>query len=121
MTGRALTEEAMLAGLRDIHLPAEAAGGALSDMAAAIALAGFAAMLVAGTVRWLSQRREEEPGLTDFLDEISNASPSEQRVALLHRLKGQAPDKFAALSAGLYRPGPAIDIERLKAEVRALD
>ena len=122
MTDRALSEEAMLAGLRDIHLPTEAAGGDASDMAAAVALAGILVLVIGGALRRLSQKRtpRRTRRLSDSLDELKDTPEAERRVALLHLLKAHAPDRFEALRPHLYQRAFDKDAERLEAEVRAL-
>ncbi len=122
MTERALSEEAMLAGLRDIHLPAEAAGGPLADIAAAVALAGVAALLLSGVLRLLSHRRVREPppDLRTELAELGSLPEEARRVALLHLLKSRAPDRFAALRGQLYRPESRLTVAALEGEVRKL-
>lgn len=123
MTGRALSEDTMLAALHDIRLPSEAAGGAFGDMAAAIAMAGILALLVGSSIRLMTRKRiaQQAPSLADVLEELQNLPDAERRVALLHLLKARAPDRFEALRSGLYRRGSGSDIHQLEAEVRALD
>ncbi|MEM8951038.1 MAG: hypothetical protein AAGC99_17090 [Pseudomonadota bacterium] len=122
MTDRALSEEAMLQALSDIRLPADAAGGALGDMAAAIAMAGIFALLIGGAIRLMSRKRTKEraPSLADILEALQDKPEAERRLALLHLLKARAPDRFEALRTGLYRRDAAGDIDELEAEVRAL-
>lgn len=122
MTDRALSEDAMLAALSDIRLPAEAASGALGDMAAAVAMAGILALLAGGVIRLMSRKRKKQqaPSLADILDALQDKPEAERRVALLHLLKAQAPNRFEALRPGLYRRGAGDDVDKLEAEVRAL-
>jgi hypothetical protein len=110
----AMSEAAMLASLHDIRLPASAAGGAFADVAAAVAIAAFAAVLVLGLLRLFTIPRaqglsEEAIPLADDLIE------AHRRVALLHRLKRVAPDIFSKLRARLYKPG-AVTLEEIERE-----
>ena len=123
MTDRAMSEGAMLTSLRDIQLPAEAAGGLAADVAAAIGLAGVCALLVVGCLRALSLRKQQNVGsgsLASKLVELSGLPDAERRVALLHILKARAPDRFAAVRGALYEPGGGVDIATLEAEVHRL-
>ena len=123
MTGRAMSETAMLAGLRDIRLPAESAGGWPADLAAAVALSGLAALLVAGVLRLMSlQRNTPRPtGLQEEIADLAALPEEARRIALLHLLKARAPARFAELTGGLYLPGGGPDVAHLQAEVERLD
>ncbi len=115
MAERALTEEAMLAGLHDIRLPSDAPGGLLADALAAGGLGLLLAMAVAGLVVFLTQLRPEETAETD-----SNARKSEpdgedaRRLWLLRHLKETHPERFADLAPDLYRRGGLPEIETLE-------
>ncbi|MEO3416453.1 hypothetical protein AAFO92_17520 [Roseovarius sp. CAU 1744] len=108
MTDRALTEEAVLAGLQDIRLPVDAPGGLLADFLLVIGL-GLCLALCLGTVLRLftsaRQRARRPPTLAQQVD-ASKALPEEQRrIMLLHLLKTARPEAFATLSDRLYHPG----------------
>ena len=111
----AMSETAMLASLHDIRLPASAAGGTFADVAAAVALAALATLLILGLLRLFTTRRPKaEAG--DHQHPIPDGLPeARRRVALLHRLKRQAPDVFSRLRSRLYRPG-AITVEEIERE-----
>jgi len=114
MSERGLSETAMLASLQDIHLPTEAAGGWLADLAASI---GVAALLACGIImiaRLVSTRRTVKRTLT--LAEQIAALDGASRIALLHVLKQHAPERYAVLQGELYRPDE-LDLERIEAEV----
>jgi hypothetical protein len=114
---RALT---LLAGLRDIRLPDEAAGGTVAELAAAVALGAVAALVVAGGVRLIGQRAGHVPPAPegDPLDTLSALSGDDRRVALLHLLRARDPDRYACLRQCLYRRDGALDLATLEAEVR---
>ncbi len=122
MSEGALSEAAMRASLIDIRLPPEAAGGVWADLAIAIGLAGFLAVVVAALARLASQKRPAPTALNvqERLADIALLPAAERRVALLHLLREQAPERYADLAPGLYRPdgGPALD--DLTAEVARL-
>ncbi|MCV3274054.1 hypothetical protein [Roseobacter sinensis] len=117
MTDRALSEEAMLASLRDIQLPAEAAGGLVADLAATVGLAGLVALILAGLIRLLS-RSAQRPQRRDPLAESRALPEAERRVALLHLLRARAPERYAAIRGEIYAPGGGVDLATLEAEVR---
>lgn len=122
MTDRAMSETAMLASLRDIDLPAVAAGGVIADLAVTVGLAGLAALVVAGLLRLVSFRRH--PGSPDDLRGqlagLAQRPPEDRRVALLHLLRAHAPERYAAVKGRLYEPGGGVDIDTLEAEVARL-
>ena len=115
MSDRAISQEALLSGLRDIRPPQLAAMDMAADLAATVAMASGAALLVVLLCKALStpRRAPAPPGPRD----ISALPDAERRVALLHLLKARAPDRYAALRARLYRPDGDLDIATLEAEV----
>lgn len=122
MSDRALSETAMLTSLRDIRLPVDAAGGLPADVAVTVGLAALAALIIAGTLRVLSQRKKpaRPVSLQTRLTGLSQMPDGERRIALLHLLRAHAPDRYAALRGDLYVPGGGIDLGALEAEVRRL-
>ncbi|WP_299961205.1 hypothetical protein [uncultured Roseobacter sp.] len=118
MTDRALSEEAMLASLHDIHLPAEAAGGFAADIAVVIGLASFAALLLVGVFRLVSLKARVAP-VESPLAGLQDLPEADRRVALLHVLREAAPERYAAIRGAIYEPGGGVDLATLEAEVRA--
>ena len=120
MNEGALTEAAVQAGLRDIRLPAEAAGGVLAEIAAVIAVAALLALMFVALWRWIGVRgRRGRKG--EDLAALAEMAPEARRVALLHLLKQRAPERFERYRGALYRPSPdgaEIDLTALEAEVR---
>ena len=114
MADRALSEEAMIAGLRDIRLPSDAAGGLLAEMLAALALGLILAVGLGLVLRLVSQARPRgtPPQPVDTLAEDAQA------LALLRRLKEVAPERYRVLAAQIYQPGGMPDLEQLRREVR---
>lgn len=104
MADRALSEEAMLAGLRDIHLPPAGRADAAADLLAAAGV-GLALALVAGALlRTVTTGRRPRAG--------TGAAPTPlDRVQALFRLKARRPERFAAFRPLLYRRGeqPGLD------------
>lgn len=116
MTDRAISKDAMLQALRDIHLPEDAAGGTLGEILAVLAIAGFGALLVAFLVSTFSRSNTTNEPLTvvDHLNLLSDLPPDERRVALLHLLKAENPAKYQALKQGLYRPNSQFDAHQIE-------
>jgi len=112
--------QSLLAGLRDIRLPVEAAGGAVAELAAAVALGAVAALVVAGGARLIGQRAGHVPLAPegDPLSALSGLGWDDRRVALLHLLRARDPDRYACLRQCLYRRDGALDLATLEAEVR---
>lgn len=118
MTEKALSEATMLASLRDIHLPAEAVGGALAEYAAVFGLAALASVGCVAILRFLSVKTAaNRPERPDRFVEQPGWSVDRRRVALLHRLRAQNPKRYAELSGDLYQPGGGPDLDTLQDEV----
>ncbi|WP_417605781.1 hypothetical protein [Primorskyibacter flagellatus] len=117
MSERALSETALQAGLRDIRLPADAAGGMGAELAAAIGLAAVAALVIGLIARQFLGRkpRPARPSLDRKLAELDALPDPERRIALLHLLKLYDPSQFAALRDSLYRPDAGPDTAALRA------
>lgn len=118
MSGAALSKEAMLISLRDIHLPVDAPGGLIAELAASTAIATGAAIVVVLVLRLFSLRVSHPAKVETDESGPHNWSDERMRIALLHQLRKQNPQRYAALSADLYKPGPAPELHALKAEVR---
>lgn len=121
MSEKALSEATMLASLRDIHLPAEAAGGALAEYAVVLGIAALASVGCVAVLRFLSVRVTENRSKipADHFADHPGWSVDRRKVALLHRLRAQNPTRYAELRGDLYQPGGGPDLETLKDEVAA--
>ncbi|UUV08152.1 MULTISPECIES: hypothetical protein [Ruegeria] len=119
MSEKALSEATMLASLRDIHLPAEAAGGAVAEYAAVLGIAALASVGCVAILRLLSIRTAAniQLGPSDQSAEQPGWSVDRRRVALLHKLRAQNPKRYAELTGDLYQPGGEPDLETLQEEV----
>ena len=119
MSDGALSETALLASLRDIRLPSDAAGGILAEIAVAVGAAGLSAITLVLLLRLISRRqvRVDPPTLQDHIDALAQGTDAERRVGLLHLLRRHAPERFAKLKPDLYRPNSALDIQQLETEV----
>ncbi|MDU9005774.1 hypothetical protein [Sedimentitalea todarodis] len=123
MADRALTREAMLNGLHDIRLPAEAPGGLIAELLAVIGVALIIAVLVGLIMRsvTLPGKKPAKQSPQDRLAALAKLPDSDRQIALLHLLKSERPDAFRKLSPQLYAPGGAPDIRVLEAEVAGHD
>lgn len=119
MSEKALTEATMLASLRDIHLPAEAAGGVFAEYAAVFGIAALASVGCVAILRFLSIKATANKPLEtpDQFTEQLGWSADRRKVALLHRLRVQNPTRYAELRGELYQPGGGPDLETLQDEV----
>lgn len=117
MADRALSEAAMLSGLRDIHLPADAPGGAASELAAATGL-GLMLALLGAALFHLVVRTPGQMTETDHGARIEDLPEDERRTALLHLLKHRKPQTFERLRPSLYRPDSDLDSASLLRELR---
>lgn len=117
MSDTALSEEAMLASLRGLRLPSEAVGGLVADVAVAVGLAALVALFAVALVRVASVRRLPADDLGKQIEALEGMPEARERVALLHLLKGVAPERFEALQGALYQPDGVVDLAQLRAEV----
>lgn len=106
MAERALTEEAMLAGLHDIRLPGTAPGGLAAELLAAAGAGILAALLLAALVMLVTRARAALPAREAVVagsEDVDDGSEAARRRALLRRLKRERPERFAALRGEIYR------------------
>ena len=117
MSGEALSEAALQAGLHDIRLPAAVAGGQLAELAAAVALAGVAALMIGLLARPFLVRKkiQPQPSLAEQLSRLDTLPEPERRIGLLHLLKSHDPSRFADIRDSLYRPETAPQTAELRA------
>lgn len=113
MSAQDPAREAMLAGLHDIRLPAEAPGGLLAEIAVVLALGIVLAVAVAWVLGRLAQPHPQPAA--DLTAQVAalRALPEEARALALLRLL--PPGEAAALRARLYLPGGHPDAAALEA------
>ncbi len=121
MSEHAMSKDALLKSLVDIELPNHAAGGWFAELLAAVALAMFAALLIAGLLRLFSRKRlAEKPNAQDQLQGILALPPKDRRIALLHWLRAKDPERYQkTVAEGLYQPNSGPDLTLLEAEAAA--
>lgn len=115
MAYRALTEEAVLAGLQDIRLPPEAPGGLTAELFVAIGIGLLLATAFGLLSRLMTRARRSE--WQAAAGPLARMPVDARRLELLRRLKQMRPDTYAALAARLYAPGGLPDIAMLEAEI----
>ena len=112
MAEGALTREGVLAGLQDIRLPAEAAGGALAGVIAAVGLGLLLASGVSLLAGLVTARRRADPA-----PPAPARSEEALQLALLAELKTAHPDRFARLADRIYRAEGMPSVADLTAEL----
>ncbi|MHA6345994.1 hypothetical protein [Roseivivax sp. CAU 1761] len=117
---RGLSEEAMLAGLRDLRLPVTGGAELAADLCAAFALGLLAALALGLLLRAVTRRapRRAETGIEADLARLAALPDEARRLALLHLLRGRAPERVRTLGPALYRPGGLPEAAWLEAELR---
>ena len=120
MADRAISQEALLQGLRDIHLPPEIAGGEIAQMQAALAMGLGLALIIGGILRVFSMRpkRVRPVTLNDRVIAARDLPSDAQQVALLHLLKDASPERYQALSKRIYQKGGIPAPELIEQELR---
>ncbi|TNJ47433.1 hypothetical protein [Phaeobacter sp. B1627] len=119
----ALSRDALLAGLHDIHLPEVSATQSSinlwSDTCAAAGLALFVALAIASLLRAVSKPKPELQALslTQQVAALLTRPEDEARLELAKLLKTYHPDRFGALRMALYRPSDKPDPAFLAQEV----
>ena len=112
--------EALLAGLHDVRLPVEAAGGAPAEILAALGLGLLLALCLAPAIRALTRPRQA-PAADDLAARLAalDALPAERRRdALLRLVAEHRPQTLRAIEPAIYRPDGLPSAEALEAELR---
>ncbi|ETX14238.1 hypothetical protein OCH239_03985 [Roseivivax halodurans JCM 10272] len=111
MAERALSEEAVVAGLQDIRLPEDAPGGVIAEMLAGAGLGLSLALLVGLALRTFAPVRGPAAEAAPVSGETA------RRRALLLELRERRPEVYARLRRDLYRPGGLPDVAALETEL----
>ena len=111
---------ALLAGLHDIRLPVEAAGGAWAVAAAAMAVGLLIALCLTPHIRLMTapRRREAPRGLTERLAALDALPPERRQEALLRLAAETRPELLTRLGPGIYRRDGAPSAAAIEAELR---
>lgn len=117
MAERALTEEAVQAGLHDIRLPASAPGGVAAELLAAAGVGLLLALAVAALLMLVTRVRRASVTTRPAQEAVAGGNAAER--ALLIRLKRERPERFAEISGALYRPGGLPDARTLETMLEA--
>ena len=83
MSDGALSETALLASLRDIRLPSDAAGGILAEITVAVGAAGLCAIGLVLLLRLISRRQVpvDPPTLQNHIDALAQGTDAEYLAA----------------------------------------
>lgn len=118
MTEGVLTHSDVVAGLHDIRLPVDAAGGLTADVLAAIGLGLLAAYLLSFLIPLLSTSRHAPvKSLRERVAELADLPENSRTLALLHLLKEIAPERAAKLAEGIYAQGGMPSVDMLEAAI----
>ncbi len=116
----ALGQDALVAGLHDIHMPTALPWQVVADLMAAMAVGGAAALAIGLALRAFSLRRDAQspPSLVEQVSALHSLPAGERRTRLLGLMKRHRPDRFAAIRPNLYRrDGDLKDLDVLAQEV----
>lgn len=119
MADRAMTREAVLAGLQDIRLPADAPGGLAAEVLAAIGIGLVIAALAGLLLRAVTSIRIQHspPSRADKVAALNGLADDARVLELLHLLKSERPERYAVLADAIYRPGGTPAPSKLEAEL----
>jgi hypothetical protein len=114
---------ALLAGLHDIRLPLEAAGGVFAELTAAAGLGLLLALLLAPLVRAATRPRAPPTavGIAGRLAALDRLEGEERREALLRLVAELKPEVLRAMQPAIYRPGGLPTADNLEAALRGVD
>ncbi len=115
MSAQDPAREAMLAGLHDIRLPAEAPGGLLAEIAVVLALGIALAVAVAWVLGRLAQPHPQPAAAADLPARIAGLRTLPEEARAMGLLRLLPPGEAAALRARLYQPGGHPDAAALEA------
>lgn len=117
MADQGMSEAAMLAGLHDIRLPADAVGGFGAEMAVMVGLGLFCAWGLALLLPIFARPpalARPAPAMAERVAALRHRPDPARAVALLHLMRTQAPDAAPARDT-LYTRGSFPSIEKLEA------
>ncbi|XDA99016.1 hypothetical protein AB1M95_03690 [Sulfitobacter sp. LCG007] len=123
MSGRSMTQDAMLASLQDIRLPEASAGAGVADVFVVIGLTALLALAVLAVLGALGLRNAplRRVSMPVRVAEALRLPAGPRRVALLHLIRERDPLRYAVLAEGhtLYRRG-GLKLEAIEEEARKL-
>ncbi len=119
--GQALTEEAVQAGLVEIRLPGEAAGGVVAEIAAGAGIGLALGLCLALVLRPALRRRArpvKPPSFTERLTAAEALPEAERELALLRLWREADPTGYAQRRGRIYEAGgvPQGLAERMRAD-----
>ncbi|MCP4070881.1 MAG: hypothetical protein GY742_03965 [Hyphomicrobiales bacterium] len=119
MNKQGITEVDFLAGLHDIRLPSEAAGGLASEILAALGIGLLLAVCIGLLAPLVTKRKSKIPlpGLPDRIEALKLLPDEGRAIALLHLLKENNPEAAAGFCRNIYSPGGIPQISILENEL----
>ncbi|SFB12196.1 hypothetical protein SAMN05421688_3053 [Poseidonocella pacifica] len=123
MAERALTRDAVLQGLQDIRLPADAPGGFLAELLVALGAGLFFALLLAILARAVLrfQPKARPRTLSGRIADLRGLGPERQALGLLALVKQRRPEVYARYARDLYQADGMPSVEALERELAACD
>ena len=119
MNEQGITEIDFLAGLHDIRLPSEAAGGLASEILASIGVGLLLAVCIGLVLPLVTKIKSKTPppSLSDRIDALKLLSDEGRTIALLHLLKENNPEAAERFCSNIYSPGGIPQISMLENEL----
>lgn len=123
MADRKLTADDLLAGLADIRLPAEAAGGLAAELFAALGLGLLLALAISAVLPLITKRKtvSSRRSVRERIKAARALPDSERTIALLHLLKEKRPEIAERMNKTIYAPGGLPEPSVLEAELGKAD
>lgn len=120
MEGRALTIDELIAAMHDIRLPADAPGGFLAELFAAIGV-GLAIALLFGWVLskfTVRPKKQELRTIEQRVAEVKDLTEESKVTELLHILKVVDPVRATSFSASIYERNSLPDASSIEQAIR---
>jgi len=120
MEGRVLTIDELIAAMHDIRLPADAPGGFLAEMFAAIGLGLGFALLLSWLLSQFTKKLETKVAQTveQRVASVQNLQEDAKVTELLHILRSVDPARAKSLSASIYERSSPLDAAKIEQVIR---
>ena len=122
MADRAILAEDIIAGLHDIRLPSQAAGGTIADIAAAIGLGLLLALLVGYLTSLITIQKTapNPPSPQDQIRAFEGLTDEDRVLQLIGLIKAYDPTAPILKDTDLYAQGGLPSIAELEAHLKTL-
>lgn len=105
----------IMARLHDIDIPALSLNDLTALVLLALGLGGIAALCIRVIATQFAN--PALPSLPHAKHNVAQMRPQDERLALLHQLRDQNPERFSSLASQLYTPSQEPKLATLRAEV----